>query len=362
MLIREKLQMAKARAGRSRGDLVAKMLAGAWRKHPPELVLNTEELNEAVPRLLGSGAGALGWWRVRHSDLRASSAALELQESYRFHILRAAFHEQEIKEVIELLNSVGIDPILVKGWAIARLYPEHGLRPYGDIDLCFRPEQYPAALTVLKSPECLKYPVDLHDGFSKLDDHSADELFARSQLVKLGEVDVRVPGQEDHLRLLCVHLLGHGAFRPLWLCDIAAALESRTASFDWDRCLGGTRRRADWVACTIGLAHQLLRVRVEDMPIAARAKHLPKWLVPHVLKQWEAPYVANQPQVKYYPEMAHYLGHPSGVLKALRKRWPDPLEATIRLRGPLNELPRLPFQIGYSLSRITKFLAHLRPS
>jgi len=29
----------------------------------------------------------------------------------------------------------GVEPILGKGWAIARLYPERGMRPYGDIDL-----------------------------------------------------------------------------------------------------------------------------------------------------------------------------------------------------------------------------------
>jgi hypothetical protein len=187
-------------------------------------------------------------------------------------------------------------------------------------------------------------------------------LYARSQLVGLGGVEVRVLSPEDHLRILCVHLLGHGAFRPLWLCDIAAALECRSASFDWDRCLGENRRRADWVLCTLGLAHKLLEVRINDTPAAARAISLPSWLVPHVLKQWESPYVASQPQVKYHPAMSTYLRHPAGVIKAIRKRWPDPLEATIRLRGPLNELPRLPFQIGYSLSRITKFLTHLGPS
>ncbi len=51
----------------------------------------------------------------------------------------------------------------------------------------------------------------------------------RSQLVNLDGVDVRVPGLEDHLGILCLHLLHHGAFRPLWLCDIAAALETRPA-------------------------------------------------------------------------------------------------------------------------------------
>lgn len=341
------------------GALVAKALAGAWRSDPPALDFSAEELNEVAPLLLGSGAGGLCWWRVRYSDLRTSPVACELQQAYRFHTIRAALHEREIQEVIALLRSADLEPILVKGWAIARLYPEKALRPYGDIDLCFWPEQYPKALAVMQNPEYHKYHVDLHEGFAKLDDLTPDQLYARSQIVSLGDIDVRVLSLEDHLRILCIHLLKHGAFRPLWLCDIAATLESRTAGFDWERCLGGNRRQADWVACTIGLAHQLLGVQVDDTPVAARARNLPKWLVAHVLKQWEAPYVANQPQVNYYPPMASYLRHPVGVLKALRKRWPDPLESTIRLRGPFNELPRMPFQIGYSFLRIAKFLAHL---
>ena len=46
---------------------------------------------------------------------------------------------------------------------------------------------------------------------------------------------------EDQLRQLCLHLLRHGACRPLWLCDVAVMLESLPGDFDWDRCLGGDR-------------------------------------------------------------------------------------------------------------------------
>jgi hypothetical protein len=194
--------------------------------------------------------------------------------------------------------------------------------------------------------------VDLHQGFAKLDACSPDELYARSQLVKLGEVDMRVLGYEDHLRLLCVHLLRHGAWRPLWLCDIAVALESRPASFDWDRCLGPDRRRADWVACTIGLAHQLLGVSIDDTPVAWRASHLPGWLVPTVLKQWETPCTADHRPPELFVTALH---HPTRLPHALRLRWPDRIAATIGLGGPLNALPRLPFQLAHCLVRLVRF-------
>ena len=351
--------MADLLARNSHGRLVAAALAGAWRSSPLPLTVSTEELVRVAPLLLGSGAGALGWWRVRDSDLRSSAPALELQQAYRLFTLHAALHQREITQVFTFLRSAGVEPILVKGWAAARVYPEPGLRPYGDIDLCVRPEDYLTAQEVLRSPEGRGYWVDLHAGITDLGHRYLDDLYARSQLVRLGEVDVRVLGPEDHLALLCVHMLRHGAWRPLWLCDIAATVESRPTDFNWDRCLGSNPRRADWVACSIGLAHQLLGAEVDDTPVAWRAKRLPGWLIPNVLKQWETPYPTYQAPMRYPEPMATYLRHPTGVFLALRKRWPNAIEATASVGGPLNELPRLPFQLAHCLSRTARFLTHL---
>jgi len=344
---------------KSRGGLLAKVLAGAWRHSPPALEMSAEELTEITPLLLGSGAGAMGWWRVRHSDLCTSPPAQQLQEAYRSSSLHSGIHKHEIQQVFKLFRASGVEPVLIKGWAIARAYPEQGLRVYGDTDLCVRPEQYAAAEAVWRSPEARPYWVDLHRGFEKLDDRSADELYTRSQLIKLGDTEVRVPGPEDHLRILCVHLLHHGAYRPSWLCDIGAALEARPAGFNWDDCLGSNRRRADWVGCAIGLAHRLLGARVDDTPVAERARRLPRWLLPAVLKQWENPCPVDQGQMKIKLPMAAYLRHPSGVLQALRYRWPDPIGSTIAVEGAFNEIPRLAFQLGYCAARIIKFLPQI---
>lgn len=338
---------------------MAAALTGAWRLSPPILDSSIEDLAEVIPQLLGSGAGALGWWRVRPSELKTDPVSFPLRQAYRFHTLQAALREHAVQQVIELLGSAGVVPVLVKGWAIARLYPESGLRPYGDIDLCVMEEQYALAETVLKSPEGRRYAVDLHRGFAGLDKRGWDELYAHSFLVRLGGVDVRVLSAEDHLRILCLHLLRHGAWRPLWLCDIAVALELRSPAFNWDHCLGGNRQRGDWVACVIGLAHQLFGVSVEDTPVAKRAQRLPRWLLPEVLEQWGAPYPTCQTPMKYQSAMATYLRHPAGVLRDLRNRWPNPIEATISVSGPFNGLPRLPFQLGGCFLRAATFLARL---
>ena len=345
-------------ATKSLGRVVATSLSGSWRTIPPQPNISAEELQLIAPLLLQSGAASLGWWRIRNSPLSECEPAPELRSAYQLHSLQAAIHKTEIEEVILQLNSAGVEPVLVKGWAVARLYPEEGLRPYGDIDLCFGPDQYQKAVAVVKSPDALKYSVDVHEGFGKLDGLSLDDLMARSEPARLGAATFRLLGLEDQLRILCTHLLRHSAWRPLWLCDIASAVESRPASFDWERCLGSDRRQADWVACAIGLAHQLLGARVDDTPVAERAKRLPRWLIPDVMKNWDLPFPELYPPLSYLalPAMTTYLRHPRGLSKALRTRWPDPIEATIRLRGPFNEMPRLPFQIGNALLRIARFL------
>lgn len=297
----------------------------------------------------------MGWWRVRHSDLRVCPPAFQLQQAYRVHTLQVAVHERQIKEVVTLLRSSGVEPLLGKGWVVGRLYPEPGLRPYGDIDLWVRPEQHAAAVAAVRSPAARGCPVDLHPRCSELKDRTVDDLYARSRLVSLGEVEVRILGPEDHVRFLCIHMLGHGAWRPLWLCDIGAALESRPADFDWDYFLGGSRRRSDWVACALGLAHQLLGARLDETPVARRATHLPSWLVPTVLREWGVGYRHREP-------ILTYLRHPAGVLEALRLCWPNPVLATVEVGGPFNELPRLPFQLGQCLSRAAQIAAELAGS
>ncbi len=343
---------------RRRGKLVASALAGAWRASPPPPPpppsLSPADLIEITPLLLRTGAGGLGWWRVRSSELRTSAAALELRQAYRLYTLQAGRQERQIVQAITLLRSAGVEPLLAKGWAVARLYPERGLRPYGDIDLCVRPEQHAAAVAALAAPAAETVVVDLHKGLPELHRPSLEDVYRRSKLVPLGDVDVRILGPEDHLRYMCIHMLRHGAYRALWLCDIAVALESLPKDFDWEYFLLADRRRADWVASTVCLAHQLLGARLDGIPVAERARHLPRWLLPSVLSQWSIG--------EHYmdsPSMAHSFRHPGQLLRALRLRWPNPLQATVGVGGPFNELPRWPFQLWECVLRTAYFLTQL---
>ena len=200
------------------GRLIAKVLAGAWRISPPTLDLSTAALSLVAEKLLISRAGALAWWRIRHSDLRTSTAALELCNAYRLCTLNSALHERNIEQVLTWLRSSGIEPILIKGWSIARFYPEQGLRPYGDIDLCVSSDDLAPAQAALKSFQGNAIDIDLmHDEIDGMGNRSWKEFSPRTHLVRLGNTDVRVLGLEDHLRVLCLHMLKGPRMSPVLL-------------------------------------------------------------------------------------------------------------------------------------------------
>jgi len=340
----------------ARGWAMASALVGSWRPSPSPLVLSPAALDDIAPLALGTGAAGLLWWRVQDPALRASPAASRLQAAYRLQATLAAVHEHQLRQALTLLRSARVEPLLMKGWAVARLYPAPGLRPYGDLDLCVRPEEYAAARAALAGPAGNGCPVDLHAGIPLLPDRSLEDLYGRSRVETVGEMEVRVLGPEDHLRLLCLHLLDHGAWRPLWLCDVAAAVESLPAGFDWDYFRRGSARRADWTTCALVLAHHLLGARLDRAPAALGARALPSWLVPAVLRQWALGDPHREP-------LLHRLRLGSGVFESLRQSWPDPITATLGVRGPINRLPRLPFQLAQCLKRSAQIALELvRPA
>ncbi len=342
----------------STGSLLASFLRGVWRRCVPSLTISAVELTRLSPLLLQSGAGALGWHRIRHSESHTFPAARQLGQAYRLHTIRTILYERALQKVVAALRSAGVEPITIKGWAVARLYPEPGLRPYGDLDIVVRPEQHAAAGSVLADINITECSVDLHRGLELMADHRLETLYARSQTLPLGDMTIRTLGPEDHLVLLARHFLRHNASRPLWLCDIAAALESRPPDFDWDRCLGGHRYLADWVACALGLAHQLLGARIEDTSVAERTNHLPSWLVPAVLRQWDRCRMPGFTGTVVRYAVSHWR-EPRHIVNEARRRWDMPIAATVALRRPFNEAPRLPFQLGLALAHVPAWCREL---
>jgi hypothetical protein len=341
------------------GELVATFLAGAWRFKPPDLDLSRHEVEKIAPFLLRSGAAGLGWRRLCGGELQDFEAASELRQAYRLYTLQSRVNKTKIEKVFKLLRAAGVEPILIKGWAAARHYPEPGLRPYGDIDVCVRKENYLGAHAALRDLDPAKFRVDLHAGFAKFGIRQEEKLYARTELADMDGAEIRILGAEDHLRVVCFHLMREGAWRPLWLVDVAAALESRPQSFDWAYCFG-ERLQARPVAGAIALAHLLLRADIDGIPEAQRFDKTPRWLRATVLNEWGS---LKPTMLRRHDEpMMSHLRNQSNLLEGLRHRWPNAIEATTTMNAPFNNLARFPFQIGSSLLHLGAFLMRLPKS
>lgn len=294
---------------------------GAWRRSPPPLALSEESLRQAASRLLQTGSGGLVWRRLRDSKLKSTRIGREYQQAYRLNVLSAAHMEDSLQRAFAVLRAAQVEPILLKGWSVARLYPETGLRPYGDHDLAVAPGRLGEALDVLSAIPGGFPEIDLHDGIPDLPGRSWAEVFARSRCESLGDWTVRVLGAEDQLALLAFHFIRHGAWPPLWLCDIAALVESLPESFDWDSISSDPSLASAWTIPVIRLAEQLLGARAPSLP-ANSEPPLP-WLASAVLWRWGVG--------KERLPMAHYLRRPAEILRTCAYQWLDPLKVTVRL-------------------------------
>jgi len=306
---------------------------------------------------MGSGAAALGWRVVSNSPLRESSSGELLHQAYRLQSLQAEIQEQKIEKVFRLLREAYLEAILAKGWAAAALYPDRTLRPYGDIDICVKHQDYKLVSELFSGPEGSDCWVDLHRQFSEIGNRTVGELFSRSKVQNIGLEKARILGDEDQVALLCIHLLKHGAWRPLWLCDVAAAMEFPWPSFDWDLCLGRDKTRASWIQSALGLAHRLLGASTDKLPFNMRTLPVPEWLLDIVLQQWSNPFAMYQAPMNHPVPMTKLWRQPSGLIDGLRQRWPNPIIATISVHGRLNDLPRLPYQVANCITRVVRLFA-----
>ena len=340
------------------GAAIAKVISGSWRpvlSRPVSITL--EELSPIVPLLLGNGTAALAWRRL-NSFAHDGQSLLDLKNAYRQFSIEAALHEMNVCDIFRRARAAGIEPILFKGWALARLYPDDGLRPYGDIDLWMTANDLPRFNTVLSLRNDSGYCVEPHGSFYPSYERSFADVMSRSKLVRLDKVQVRVPCDEDHLRFICLHFLFHGGWRPLWLCDIALMVESAGADFDWDRCLSGKRKHADWIACTIGLAHQLLGADVRGTAVERRAHNVPAWLSTALLRQWGKGSGMSGVE-KLSLSLPARLRERKKIISALREHWRNPIQASVEMNASFGSSPRSMWQISSAVSRLPAFAEQL---
>jgi hypothetical protein len=333
-----------------RGRTVSSLLRRAWlaspeRREEPADLASIEEI------LIRSGTAPLAWHALRSK----SAAADRLHDAWRMSRLQAARGRRRAAAAVAFFADRGIETLLIKGWAVACLYPEPALRPYTDTDLAAGPERFERAEKLLAElPEDCG-PVDLHALPEEWRDREWRTLVARAVRERVEDRDVLIPSPEDHLRLLAIHAMKHGIFRPLWLCDLGVALESSGTGFDWANFCSGDRWLTECALVALRLAGSLLGAKLEGTPAAWLAP--PAWAEAAVLKEWSDP--------RRWPHGHAMIGdvvrrHPYSLVRELARRWPGAVEATYNLRAPWTRLPRLPLQLAEAVRKLPAIPRQLR--
>ena len=279
-----------------------------------------------------------------------------MDDDYRWYLLRTKHLEQLMIGSFEAFRAEGIEPVLIKGWAAARNYPDRKPRFFGDIDLAVSRADYERALALVERPGSGANGVDLHCELRHLDTLEWQKLFARSELIDLDTTQIRILAAEDHLRVLCVHWLTNGGESKERLWDIYYAVQNRPKSFDWSKCLDVvSENRRGWIIATIGLAHKYLGLDIGDLPFADEAKSLPGWLTRCVEKEWDRAIVMRPIHTA--------LRDPKAFLQQVRKRFPpNPIQATVDCEGRFDDGTRVGYQIRDVFIRLVPSVKRVVPT
>ena len=276
--------------------------------------------------------------------LESSSLEFKSSDSVGVKQLYYKVWEVRLEQVWNQLERAGFKPILIKGWAAAQNYPNPYDRQYVDIDLMFDAREFKEVSEYIKV-QPLGVSVDLHCGPRHLDELSFTDLYKNSILKKCGQTQIRVPCDEDHLRILCVHWLNDGGADSQRLEDIYFAVKHRAPHFDWEKSLDMvSAKRRQWVVCAIVLAHRYLDLNIDEIPLSVQDKELPKWLVAAVEREWDS-------GVRLIPLQA-VLNQKARLWEQLQKRFlPNPIQATIETGGAFDNKPRIIYQLADILKR-----------
>ncbi len=269
-----------------------------------------------------------------------------ITDDSRWNLLQEKAMAVRALQAFTLFRENGIEPILIKGLAAARFYPEPGSRASIDMDLAVSSVDFETASQIAISAAANGLAIDLHRELRHLDTVEWSDLFGNSCLLETQGSSIRILREEDHLRVLIVHWLSDGGARKERLWDIYYCINNRSADFDWDRFLNTVSpRRRRWLTCAIGLARRYCDLDLDDTPIKNEATNLPAWLIKSVEKEWTS-------ETRFQPleTVAH---DPKLFLKQIPRRLcPNPVWATVQMEGSFDARTRIFYQMGSFFQRI----------
>ena len=121
----------RRREAEETGAILARLHWQCWREDPPPVEVTDAEFIRVMPQVIRSGSVGLVWPRLRERFDPAGAVALAMEAAFQAQVAHNARVEREIAQVVTRLREHGIEPVLIKGLAVARLYPPGLVRPSG---------------------------------------------------------------------------------------------------------------------------------------------------------------------------------------------------------------------------------------
>lgn len=275
-----------------------------------------------------------------------SASTDQLDDSRRWHVLQDRRQQLITARAVDLFRSHNIEPIVIKGVAAARYYPEGAYRISVDVDLAVSDHDYAKANEILQTAATKGLVIDLHRELRHLDTAPWDRLVANSVQLRLPEGDVRVLLPEDDLRVLAVHWLTDGGIYRDRLWDIFYLIDRRRPDFDWEGCLDAVEpHRRRWIECAAGVAAKYLGLDLTGTPLDGAADRLPGWLVRTVDREWSA-------EVKHVPLEAAMGDRRMLFAQLLQRLRPNPIYATVDCEGSFDARTRVFYQARNGVRRV----------
>lgn len=355
------------------GNRVAAVLRAARRLDGQEL----PDLDEALIAALRAG-GVLGIALGRHPEIAGGVPGV--RDALWEQTLGAAIQAHTLARVTTRLQRDGIDPILLKGLATARFYSAPAARPAGDIDLLVSEPDLPAAAESLRAlgydvsvpqvtygagPIATAYPrgelegfhadagIDLQTHLWPLGKREVQDALRSQNRMSVEGVEARVLPPAIEIRFLAAHAAKHAFLRPLWSCDLTAAIE-HFDGLDWETVLSGSPRLRTWVGVSLGIAARLLEGDVPT-PVARPTADAADWLIPSVLAHWGGMRQVDRREDVRRALLVHR--DPPEVARIVRELWPDALEAMAALGWPFLRPLAGPSRAALALYRAVHFFS-----
>ena len=291
--------------GAANDDALRALLHGAlnWDK-----VLWLAEREGAIPAL---------WNRLTHlGDVPVpGDVATQLQRLgmvWEFQLLRL---EQRLGEALDLLSAAGVEPILLKGAALAcAVYRSFAQRPMGDVDLLVLPARGKAAMAALTAhgwtwtaDDALRHFYEGHHHLPPLEDRSGSgarlelhtafffeghpfrlspaEVREQAVTVSFGTRTMRVPHARHQLLHLCLHFVwSHMVTMGAWRAfrDLRALVESGLVEWDEFTRLALESRGGTCCYWTFRLARDLTGLEIPESVLETLRPPQPEYVLRRV--------------------------------------------------------------------------------